>query len=106
VVIVLLVVAIVDAWLDLIMSEHDRIDKGKKMKRKPKTTTTLKPETTTSIPPVVWKDASHINDNRKRRVDNPVYNNRYIDMTRYGHKNPIQRVGLVQSGPHHPLIDN
>jgi hypothetical protein len=34
--------------LDLIMSEHDRIDKGKKRKRKPKTTTTLKPETTTS----------------------------------------------------------
>jgi hypothetical protein len=73
--------------LDLIMSEHDRIDKRKKRKRKPKTTTTLKPETTTSIPPVVWKDASYINDNRKRRVDNPVYNNRYIDMTRYGKKN-------------------
>ena len=73
--------------LDLIMLEHDRTAKRKKMKRKPKTTTTLKPEATTSTPPVVWKDASNINDNRKRRIDNPVYNSRYTDMTRYGKKN-------------------
>lgn len=73
--------------LDLIMVEHDRIAKRNKRKRKQKTTTTLQPETTTSVPPVVWKDTSNINDNRKRRIDNPVYNSRYIDMTRYGEKN-------------------